>query len=284
MIQVNRVSGQASCRRRRTESTWQVSPIAESLSRHTEAGGDPRALRGRDMRLERVPTGTGAILYDPSRIGHPTGEDFDPAWLAAAGRISATAPGRGSAWFLLARDPALPPYVLRHYRRGGLVGRVVADQYAWIGERATRSFRELRLLARIEALGLPAARPVAAHYRREGLGYRADLLTVAIPGAATLADRLATDAGSVPWARIGATIRAFHDAGVRHADLNARNVLVDAAGAVHLIDFDRGSEAAPGAWQAENLARLARSLAKFQGPTTASAEWQALLAGYRAPR
>jgi 3-deoxy-D-manno-octulosonic acid kinase len=236
------------------------------------------------MRLERVPTGTGAILYDPSRIGHPTRGDFEPALLVAAGRVSATAPGRGSAWFLEARDPTSPPHVLRHYRRGGLVGRVVADHYLWIGEAATRSFRELTLLARIEALGLPAARPVAAHYHREGLVYRADLLTVAIPGATTLADRLAADAASVPWARIGATIRAFHDAGIRHADLNARNVLLGASGAVHLIDFDRGSEARPGAWQAANLARLARSLAKFQGPGVESAEWQTLLAGYRAPR
>jgi 3-deoxy-D-manno-octulosonic acid kinase len=231
------------------------------------------------MRLERIPTGTGAILYDPSRIGHPRPDDFDPVALGAAGRIAATAPGRGSAWFIAAL-PGGVPQVLRHFRRGGLVARLVEDRYLWAGAEATRSFRELALLARIEALGLPAARPVAARYVRAGAWYRADLLTVAIEGARPLAELLGAGRGSAPWARVGATIRAFHDAGVRHADLNARNVLVSGDGAVHLIDFDRGAELRPGSWCAANLARLARSLAKFGGPGTDSAEWRALLAGY----
>jgi len=233
------------------------------------------------MRLERIPTGTGAILYDPSRIGHPRPQDFDPGALAAAGRVAATAPGRGSAWFLAA-PPGGVPQVLRHYRRGGLVARLVEDRYLWTGADATRGFRELALLAQIEALGLPAARPVAARYQRAGPWYRADLLTVAIEGARPLAELLGEGRAGAPWERVGATIRAFHDAGIRHADLNARNVLVSGDGAVHLIDFDRGTEARPGAWCAGNLARLARSLAKFGGPGTGSAEWRALLAGYAA--
>jgi len=235
------------------------------------------------LRLERIPTGTGAILYDPSRIGHPRPEHFDPLALAAAGRITATAPGRGSAWFIAAA-PGATAQVLRHYRRGGLVARLVEDRYLWTGADRTRGFRELALLARIETLGLAAARPVAARYERLGAWYRADLLTVAIDGARPLADLLGGDCGAVPWERVGATIRAFHDAGIRHADLNARNVLVAADGSVHLIDFDRGTEARAGNWCAANLARLARSLAKFGGPDTRSAEWRALLGGYAAGR
>jgi 3-deoxy-D-manno-octulosonic acid kinase len=233
------------------------------------------------MRLERIPTGTGAILYDPSRIGHPGPADFEPAALAAEGRIVATAPGRGSAWFLAPAAPGAPAWVLRHYRRGGLVARLVADRYLWTGAAATRGFSELALLAHVETLGLPAARPVAARYVRCGAWYRADLLTVAIAAARPLAELLGGAHGPAPWERIGATIRAFHDAGVRHADLNARNVLVGADGGVHLIDFDRGTLARAGRWREANLARLARSLAKFGGPGTGSAEWRALLAGYR---
>jgi 3-deoxy-D-manno-octulosonic acid kinase len=233
------------------------------------------------MRLERIPTGTGAILYDPSRADHPCPADFDPVALGAAGRITATAPGRGSAWFVAA-PPAGVPLVLRHFRRGGFIARWIEDRYLWAGADATRGFRELALLARIEALGLPAARPVAARYERAGAWYRADLLTVAIEGAVPLAELLGGARGAVPWERVGATIRAFHLAGIRHADLNARNVLVAGDGAVHLIDFDRGREARPGAWCAANLARLARSLAKFGGPGPESAEWRALLAGYAA--
>jgi 3-deoxy-D-manno-octulosonic acid kinase len=170
--------------------------------------------------------------------------------------------------------------VLRHYRRGGLVARLVADRYLWTGEEATRAFRELRLLALIESLGLPAARPVAARYVRHGLWYRADLLTVAIAAAQPLAERLDAGPGDALWPRLGATIRAFHDAGIRHADLNARNLLVCADGAVQLIDFDRGMLCRPGRWRAANLARLARSLQKFGGPDPHSGQWRALLDGY----
>ncbi len=232
------------------------------------------------MPLERIPTESGAILYDPSRIGHPRQADFEPAALAAAGRITATAPGRGSAWFLAGRGPGAPAEVLRHYRRGGLVARALADSYLWTGAEATRPFRELRLLAALEARGLPAARPVAARYLRHGPWYRADLLTVAIPEARPLALCLEAAVDSDLWTRVGATIRAFHDQGIRHADLNARNVLIGADGAVHLIDFDRGSEAAPDRWCAANLARLARSLEKFGGPGPHSSQWAALMAGY----
>jgi 3-deoxy-D-manno-octulosonic acid kinase len=232
-----------------------------------------------DMRLERIPTESGAILYDPSRISHPQPADFEPLALLAAGRVSATAPGRGSAWFVDSRD-GMPPQVLRHYRRGGLVARLVADRYLWSGEEATRAFRELRLLALVESLGLPAARPVAARYVRDGLWYRADLLTVAIPAARPLAECLDAAPGDPLWPRVGATIRAFHDAGIRHADLNARNLLVRADGAVQMIDFDRGVQCRPGPWREANLARLARSLQKFGGPPPQSAQWRALLDGY----
>ena len=239
------------------------------------------------MRLERIATETGAILYDPARLDHPTPADFDPQALAASGRVTGTATGRGSAWFVAAARPGAGATVLRHYRRGGWIARLVADRYLWRGAEATRAFRELRLLAAIEALGLPAARPVAARYARAGAAYRADLLTLAIPAAQPLAERLGAGLDAPTWRRIGATIRDFHEAGIRHADLNARNVLLDAHGAVHLIDFDRGALVAPGPWRARNLERLRRSLLKL-GSRAADGDdppgWAELLAGYRTPR
>ena len=238
------------------------------------------------MPLECIATGDGAILYDPSRLDHPTPDDFDAAALAAKGRITGAATGRGSAWFVAAR-PGGAPSVLRHYRRGGLIARFVADRYLWCGAEATRAFRELRLLAALEQRGLPAARPVAARYVRAGATYRADLLTIAIPDARSLAACLADGLAPELWWRIGATLRAFHDAGVRHADLNAHNVLIDAAAAVHLVDFDRGALAAPGAWRQRNLERLRCSLIRLGGlgrGADAAPHWQSLLDGYRAPR
>ncbi len=232
------------------------------------------------MPLERTPTETGAILYERSRIDHPAESDFDAEALARAGRIERRGQGRGSVWFVRTAGAG---WVLRHYRRGGLVARFVADRYWWRTEESTRPFRELRLLAELEALELPAVRPVAARYVRGALGYRADLLTVAIPDARTLAALLASEPALTQWARIGRTIRAFHDAGVFHADLNAHNVLVGADGAVHLVDFDRGELRAPGPWTAANLARLQRSLAKLsaagRGRFVPEA-WAALREGY----
>jgi 3-deoxy-D-manno-octulosonic acid kinase len=245
----------------------------------TVAGGDFWKDFRDDMPLVRIPTANGAILYDPSRVDHPQPGDFEPAALAAAGRVQSTANGRGSVWFVAA--PGGGSWVLRHYRRGGWAARVSADRYLWRGEEATRAFRELRLLARLESEGLAAARGVAARVERAGATYRADLLTVAVPGVTTLAARLAGGVPAPVWRALGATLRTFHDAGVDHADLNAHNVLVDALGRVTLIDFDRGRVRAPGPWRSANLARLARSLAKL-GARPAGAAWAELMAGYEA--
>ena len=57
----------------------------------------------------------------------------------------------------------------------------------------------------------------------------------------------------------------FHRAGLDHADLNAHNILLDAAGNPWLIDFDRSRRRADGSWRQSNLDRLARSLAKLSG-------------------
>jgi len=88
------------------------------------------------------------------------------------------------------------------------------------------------------------------------------------------------------WRAVGAAVAELHRAGVDHADLNAHNLLLDAQGAVSVIDFDRGRLRAPGAWTSRNLRRLRRSLAKVARGLPAdrySAQvWQWLRAGYAA--
>jgi 3-deoxy-D-manno-octulosonic acid kinase len=239
------------------------------------------------MTLERVATavagGTGAILYDPSRFSQPSTTAFDPAYWQRHGALQATAVGRGSSWFVT--TPQGARWVLRHYRRGGLIGRCVEDRYWWPGEDKVRSFSELRLLETLEALKLPAPRPVAAHYERIGRTYRADLITIEIEGVRPLSQLAPGDLGPAAWREIGRAIRRFHDAGVCHADLNAHNILVDASGQVSLVDFDRGSLRPPGAWRQGNLARLVRSLRKLAASNAAlsgATQWQTLLSGYDA--
>ena len=128
------------------------------------------------------------------------------------------------------------------------------------------------------------AQPVAARVVYSGLLYRADLITRCIVGATSIAALMAAGGESrVPWVEVGRTLRRFHDAGVFHADLNAHNLLVDADGKLHVIDFDRGARRRGRAWKQANLARLRRSLLKLAGsaPVIAPA-WAAFLDGYGA--
>lgn len=224
-----------------------------------------------------------AVLHDPALIAAPDARLFDAAhW---EGRVAGYAGrGRGRVLFV---DAQPSQWALRHYRRGGLVGRIVADRYPWLGEARTRSFREWRMLARLYAVGLPVPRPVAAGWSRSGPWYTADLATVRIPGAAPLSARLVASE-AVNWRGIGRVLQGFHSAGACHADLNVHNVLLDTGGAAWLLDFDRGCFRAPGAWQARNLARLERSLRKLATesgtPAYSAAGWAELQAGYEEAR
>ncbi|MBD3897060.1 3-deoxy-D-manno-octulosonic acid kinase [Halomonas sp. ML-15] len=195
------------------------------------------------------------------------------AW-QRAGRVTGQAPGRGTSLFVDAGDGH--EWVLRHYRRGGWIARLSASHYVWTGLERTRAFRELRLIAELHARGLPVPPPVAACVWRSGLSYQAALITQRLAGTRALAEHLAS-ADAALLERVGATIARFHAAGLDHVDLNARNLLVDAEMRVWLIDLDRCRLRRPGAWQAANLDRLARSLAKFNAPPSAM---QAIRRGY----
>ncbi|HEY0231579.1 MAG TPA: 3-deoxy-D-manno-octulosonic acid kinase [Dokdonella sp.] len=226
----------------------------------------------------------GAILFDRAIGTAPDDAWFDRAHWAALGKAEVQRGGRGGVAFV--ETPA-GACALRHYHRGGLAARVSADRYLWSGAARSRSFREFRLLAHLTESGLPVSAPVAARYVREGLSYRADLLTRRIASARTLAERLAAGTLNTALAeRVGRTIARFHTAEVWHADLNAHNILVDADEAVWLIDFDRGRLRKPAlAWQQANLKRLRRSFDKLGARHAADFDaqfWHPLLAAYHA--
>ena len=138
----------------------------------------------------------------------------------------------------------------------------------------------MRLTAALYEQGLPVPRPVACCVTRFGFTYEAALLTVRIPGARALASLLSADeADEALLRRVGAMIHRFHQAGLDHVDLNARNILVDEAGKPWLIDLDRCRLRPPGKWQAGNLQRLERSVVKF-APGQAASLMAPLHAGY----
>ena len=224
----------------------------------------------------------GAMLYDASCLHHPDTAVFDPAHWQAQGALETTRGGRGTVAFVRASPDQR--WVLRHYRRGGLIARLADDLYLWTGADRTRSFREWRLLRQLRAWGLPVPTPVAARYQHAGFLYRADLITAELPVRRTLTQ--AVQQASLPnetWHAIGQCVGSLHARGVQHADLNAHNLLVGASNDIYVLDFDRGRIHARGEWERAVLARLRRSLLKVTAGLPAerftAAQWQVLLAG-----
>lgn len=220
------------------------------------------------MRLAALRQKNGLILHDADSLCDAPGthqidaELFTSDYWRERGLIVGEAPGRGSSLFLQATPTE--QWVLRPYRRGGMAAKVSQQRYLWTGAERTRAFRELRLTAALFEQGLPVPRPVASCVTRYGLTYEAALITVRIAGAKALAELLINElADDALLQQVGMMIRRFHQAGLDHVDLNARNILVDPSGAPWLIDLDRCRLRDPGKWQANNLARLERSLLKF---------------------
>ena len=229
-------------------------------------------------------TKTGAILYDKAIINQISAELFTPqGWLhaeALSGPLRSS--GRGNTTFIgnIPRQ-----FVLRHYMRGGLVGKVVRDIYMFSGEDSTRSFLEWRLLDKLAANNMNVPRPAAARYCRRGTFYTADLITVRIPNVVPLSQYIAEhERDEAFWRSIGTAIQKFHQAGVYHADMNAYNLQIDDDGDVWMLDFDKGTLKEPGHWQQETLSRLHRSLEKIlvMDPMLhyQATNWEQLLEGY----
>jgi 3-deoxy-D-manno-octulosonic acid kinase len=206
------------------------------------------------------------MCYDVARITQPSpqllvpeqyGEHIEPVQHG----------GRQAAWFVTG---AFGNGVLRHYRRGGLLAKVIHRRYVWCGEDATRCFREFQLLVALRAQGLAVPIPLAAAYwrgSRVSLTYEAAILMQRLPRVKPLACLL----DQPVWTAAAAAIARLHQAGVWHADLNAYNILLDHDGRAWIIDFDRGRQN-KGGWteqrrQRGNLKRLRRSLEKIAGAT-----------------
>lgn len=210
-------------------------------------------------------------------------EQFNPAWWQQQNAVTGSSSGRNTAWFVEHQQQQL---VLRHYYRGGMVGKLIKDCFLYQAPLYSRAMQEFSLLQWMRHHGLAVPTPVAARYQRVGFGYRADLLITRISDSQDLATvlqrRPLTDE---EWQSVGAEIARMHRLGVDHTDLNCRNILLDKAGKVWLIDFDKCARRTDKGWQQKNLARLLRSLLKEQDrlPTFhwQQAAWENVIKGYQ---
>ena len=138
--------------------------------------------------------------------------------------------------------PGIGHVFVRDYRHGGPLRAILGRRYFIPG----RESRELFALRVARSHGLPVPDPIACAREHTGFGrgYHARIVTREIPRTAslvtTLWDMKRDNKDTAPlFVRVGETIRAMHDSGVFHFDLNMNNILVDEDETVFIIDFDR---------------------------------------------
>jgi hypothetical protein len=207
--------------------------------------------------------------------------------------------GRGTHRRLVLEDGRA--VILRRYRHGGWLAPLTGERFLGTG----RFHREFDLGRRACATGVPTPRPVAVGWRRAGLTRRGCLATLEVAGARDLLAVL-SEAPSPAARRACAhaaarAVRALHDAGIIHADLHLKNILVgpdpegrapggaagEAATVPHawIVDLDlarREGTPLPLRARVPNLARLARSAEKHRraGLALGEAEGEAFCEAY----
>jgi serine/threonine-protein kinase RIO1 len=200
------------------------------------------------------------ILSDANLDFNVNNDLFDPTWIRKNTLIKGQGLGRGQAIIFRHQDNNL---VLRHYLRGGLVGRVNKDCFLRGTAMQSRAFKEMQLLANMQNNGLPVPRPVAARYQPSSIFYKTDILIEEIPNSQTLFDiLLQRELTPMEWAKLGRVIASFHCNRIDHTDLNIRNILLDKDEKFWLIDFDKCRQRIHGRWRNNNLDRLERSFNK----------------------
>jgi 3-deoxy-D-manno-octulosonic acid kinase len=176
--------------------------------------------------------------------------------------------------------------VVRGYRRGGMMRLVNRGLYFG----GNRAFDELRAAERARAGGVRTPVVVAAIERPARVaGYRAWLATVLLSGGLNLAAWLAAEEDDArrksALREAGHQAALMHAAGVAHADLNLRNLLVmpaDDGDEVYLLDFDKATVTATPvspSRRERDLRRLARSARKLEAGLGAD-HWAAFREGY----
>ncbi|MDH3387038.1 MAG: 3-deoxy-D-manno-octulosonic acid kinase [Gammaproteobacteria bacterium] len=210
-------------------------------------------------------------------------EYFDVAYWQGRPGYSAIGGGRGgSVRIELDGNSA----VLRQYHRGGLIGKMLTNQYLWMGRKMTRPWREWSILERALGAGLPVPQPISACVCRSGLCYRAAIIISYLEDTETLTQRLERDGlEAAGWHRLGLLLKRMHAEGIRHVDLNSDNILIDSRNRFSLIDFDKARIMKQvDDWQWRPLYRLQRSIEKRNRRRRLNFtedDWQALMDGYQ---
>lgn len=171
--------------------------------------------------------------------------------------------GRGAAYAVALPQTNLR-VVVRHNRHGGMFATLTGDRFI----SPTRAPHELEMSLALAKLGIPTPEIVAyVLYPPGSFLQRADVASREISGGRDLADVISRDGGPERAAALVATAKlvgSLSRAGVRHHDLNAKNILITYETA-YVLDVDRATlDVKVDAALEANLGRLVRSLRKWR--------------------
>lgn len=212
--------------------------------------------------------GTAVVVTQPSYLSFVQNAmmGFGDLYGYAAAQSGLELRGRGAAYVIEAPDGR---WVVRRYFRGGGVARLVKESYVRFGE--PRPIRELRVSAVARSRGISTPEVVAAIVYGSGPMYRADLATKYVPDSVDLVELTfdREDANvAAAWRATGGLIRQLAKAGIRHMDLNMKNVLITGSQSqphAWVLDLDRATVRAKGRADAEAMfRRLQRSIEKWE--------------------
>ena len=210
--------------------------------------------------MKKIQNKKQTIWYDESLLSESPEQCCDPDYWQQQNKVIGSAQGRGTTWFV-ALDKM--DAALRHYRRGGLFGKIVKDHYIFTGWEKTRSYQEFQLLNTLIKAGVNVPKPIAARTIKRIFCYQADLLSQKIPNARDLVSILQEQSLSQDiYQKIGNEIRKMHATQVNHTDLNIHNILIDNNDKVWIIDFDKCYQQKGNDWKQSNWDRLQRSFHK----------------------
>lgn len=210
--------------------------------------------------MKKIQNKKQTIWYDESLLSESPEQCCDPDYWQQQNKVIGSAQGRGTTWFV-ALDKM--DAALRHYRRGGLFGKIIKDHYIFTGWEKTRSYQEFQLLNTLIEAGVSVPKPIAARTIKRTFCYQADLLSQKIPNARDLVSILQEQSLSQEiYQKIGNEIRKMHATQVNHTDLNIHNILIDDNDKVWIIDFDKCYQQKGNDWKQSNWDRLQRSFIK----------------------
>jgi tRNA A-37 threonylcarbamoyl transferase component Bud32 len=169
--------------------------------------------------------------------------------------------------------PAGARAVVRHYIHGGILRKITGDKFAG----SERFLDEIRASEHLRAQGVNTPEVLGLLVQTGKLGFRRGaLVTRMIEDGRDLLDFLRSEEGikqiTNPSAKrvlihsAASQVRKMHDAGVFHADLHIKNLLLSPDGKVWILDLDRArvTKRLNTSKRLSNLIRLGRSLEKTE--------------------